>query len=191
MTISARTFDRLLRFEFDPTLVEEWGFSFSAGTYHRTLQSGVIQLVILDYDVRGKFSCRIMLGLSAEFLYSGGPYGAYFVQYLTPGSITDNPASLRWRDEQTLRDLISKLGMSIRGSVPQWLDRYSTLAAFADAMSTEYDYEKGLAYLKSGCKQEARRFLQRYRSRISQDSPSAELEAALADVDRLLRSFAD
>lgn len=189
MTATARNFDRLVRPEFDPTLVEQFGFSFSAGTYHRVLPSRVIQLVTLDFDVRGKSSCRIMLGLNATFLYSGGPYGAYFVEYLTPGSITGNPATLRWKDERTLKGLVEKLGVSLRSSVPPWLDRYSTLIAFADAIGDDYDYEKGLAYLECGRNEEARTYLRRYRSRISQDTPSPELEAALAGVDELLQSI--
>lgn len=187
--VTASTFDRLVRREFDPTLVASFGFSFSDGTYHRSLPSGVIQLVILDFDPQGRSSCRVMLGLNATFLHPGGDYGAYVVQYLTPGGITNNPASLRWRDEHALQDLVLMLGTSLRASLPAWLDGYSTLAAFADAISVEYDYEKGRAYLQCGRYQEARTFLRRYRSRISGDRRSPELEDALANVDRLLQTI--
>lgn len=188
MAITARAFDRAVRSEFDPLLIEELRFSFSGTTYHRILASRVIQLVVLDFDPRSKASCRIMLGLNATFLHSGDTFGAYFAEYLTPGGITANPASLRFQDQQALDRLVGILGKSLRAALPDWLERYSALGAFAEAVPIADDYVKGVAYLECGKYQEAQIFLRRYRSRILQDQPSPELDHALENVDRLLAS---
>lgn len=185
MKITTRLFDQILRKEFDPLLTEKLGFSYEEGSYSRTLADGLIQMIIVDVG-RSKESCRVMLGLNAAVLRSGGGLGAYFAQYLTPGGITDRPADLRWKDRELLEKLAAMLGRSLNQNIEGWLARYSTVGAFADALSEVDDYVKGLAYLHSGKPDLAELWLERYRVRIARFGPSGEQQAAFDKVGDLL-----
>ena len=181
-------FDALTRQLLSP-LFAEHGFTLEAGCFARDHASGVRHLVIVDIDTRTRKTFRVIVGINAQPFFRGRPpseEGTFSVRFLTPGSLGLTAKNFVCFDQASAIESLNAVREAFPRFALPYLDAIDSLERAAEAIDEQYPFAKGKLFLMSGRKGEARVYLERHREYLKKLVQDAEIQAAVAETERLL-----
>jgi hypothetical protein len=187
-TLTNKEFDHATREALDPVLLSSEGFQFRNGVYWRGLATSLRHLIGLDFEGRrGRFS--VMVGCnSAVITGDAAPEDGGFlhVQYLTPGGLGPEARYLGAQDRRRAGESLRRVGTALTSFALPWLANHQDLRSLAHLLGSDFDGVKGKLLLAHGAPAEARPWLTRYLTRLSEMPRDHEVAAAIVETEALL-----
>jgi hypothetical protein len=148
-----KEFDTLTKSKWADLLSPPHGFTFVRGALSRELPSGVRHVILVDRDNRARKSFQIMLGFNARCIAGDTPVdqaGIFGRRYLTPGSVSDKPATFACHDSAHATQSLERARAALLEHALPWFDQVTTLTAMAQQIEDHYPAIKGQLLLEAG-----------------------------------------
>ena len=183
-------FDRLTQQALGDTLGPSEGFTFRNGTYYRELNSGVRQVVVIDFDTRSGKTFRVILGFNAKLVAGDLPAedaGVYGVRYLGHNALATKPTTFLCMDKLSASKSLTEVKQALSTVALPWFASVQTIEQMADVVEDQYPAIKGQLLLHAGQREQAKAWLVKHVAYLRAQH-YAESDPAWIETQRLLRA---
>lgn len=187
--MTEKEFDKICAEILGAVLSEKIGFVFLNGTYFREKDTGIRELIIIDFDSRSKKTFRVLVGLNATAISEGlspDEAGTLCVKYVNGRVLSSSGKNLPCFNRAAALSSLSQILDIVDSVIIPWFNQFKSMHDLASCAEDFYLFHKGKLFLLSGDLKQAEHYLSKHVAYLENKPQSPEILVALSETKILL-----